>query len=175
MKANEFKSQLLPVKAKLYRLALTLLNNGSEAEDAVQDVYLKLWNMRTQLSEYNSVEALAVTMTKNLCIDRLRSYRSRKQNGAGLGKVVLKTDSRYDPAKSVEMNEQLQQVHEIINRLPDQQRMVLHLRDIEQYSYDEIEEITGLKRNNIRVTLSRARKSVRDQYRNNQRYEQRKN
>lgn len=175
MKANEFKSQLLPVKAKLYRLALTLLNDGSEAEDAVQDVYLKLWNMRIKLAEYNSIEALAVTMTKNLCIDRLRSYRSRKQNGDGLERVTLKSSHRHDPVKTLELNEQLQHVHAIINQLPEQQRMILHLRDIEHYSYDEIEEMTGMKRNNIRVTLSRARKGVRDQYRNTSHYESRKN
>jgi RNA polymerase sigma-70 factor (ECF subfamily) len=164
MTKEEFKTYVLPAKGKLFRLAVTLLNSRPEAEDAVQDVYLKLWNMRSKLAQYTSVEALAVTMTKNLCIDKLRSYQHRNQNANGLEKVTLSSSDRYDPAQQLERNESMLQLHEIINRLPEQQRMVLHLRDIEHYSYDEIESMTNMTRNNIRVTLSRARKGVREEY-----------
>lgn len=175
MTKEEFKTQVLPVNGKLFRLAATLLNSRSEAEDAVQDVYLKLWNMRQQLTEYNSVEALAVTMTKNLCIDRLRSYRSRNQNDGGLEQIIMHSTDSYNPERQAELNESLQQVHAIISQLPEQQRLVVHLRDIEQYSYDEIEAMTGLTRNNIRVTLSRARKNVREAYLKKQNYDHRRN
>ena len=171
MTKQEFTSYVLPVKARLYRLALTLLNSRSEAEDAVQDVYLKLWNMRQKLPEYNSVEALAVTMTKNLCIDRLRSYRTRNQNEHGLEKVTLSSTDRHDPAYQLENSESMQQIQQIICQLPEQQRMILHLCDIEQYSYDEIQSMTNMTRNNIRVTLSRARTSVRNEYVKNYDYE----
>lgn len=164
MKPNEFKSQLLPVKGKLYRLAFTLLNNRPEAEDAVQDVYLKLWNMRAELAKYRSIEALAVTMTKNVCIDKLRSYRRRNKNDGGLEMVPLSSNGRHDPARVLENSEQLQLVQQIISQLSEQQRLVIHLRDFEHYSYDEIETVTERTRNNIRVTLSRARKYVREQY-----------
>lgn len=175
MKPNEFKSQLLPVKGKLYRLALTLLNSGPEAEDTVQDVFLKLWNMRAELSQYNSIEALAVTMTKNMCIDKLRSYRQRHQNDGGLDSVSLNSDGHHTPDRVLETSEQLQQVQHIVSQLPEQQRLVLHLRDFEQYNYDEIEEMTELSRNNIRVTLSRARKYVREQYLKREEYGYHKN
>jgi RNA polymerase sigma-70 factor (ECF subfamily) len=164
MTKEEFKTCVLPVKEKLLRLAITLLSSRAEAEDTVQDAYVKLWNMRQKLAEYNSVEALAVTITKNLCIDKLRSYRSRKQNEGGLETLTMTAERQHDPALRLEMSESLQHIHRIISRLPDQQRTMLHLRDIEQHSYDEIESITGLKRNNIRVTLSRARKEVRRKY-----------
>lgn len=175
MRKEEFKTHLLPVKGKIYRLALTMLSSRTEAEDTVQDVYVKLWNMRQTLAEYKSIEALAVTITKNLCIDKLRSYRSRNQNDGGLEMMTLAGSERYNPEQQAELNESMKQVQSIINRLPDQQRMVLHLRDIEQYTYDEIEKMTDMKRNNIRVTLSRARKSVRNEYFKQQDYENRKN
>lgn len=175
MTPKDFKSQLLPYKSKLFRLAHTLLNSRTEAEDAVQDVYLKLWDMRRKLAAYDSVEALAVTMLKNLCIDRLRSYRSRNQNEGGLEKVTIPTGDRSDPSQRMDTRQQLQQVLQLIEALPEQQRMVLHLRDIEQYRYDEIEAMTGMSRNNIRVTLSRARKKVREQYLRRTKYEHRKN
>ncbi|HKK45302.1 MAG TPA: RNA polymerase sigma factor [Balneolaceae bacterium] len=174
MTKEEFKTRVLPVKGKLFQLAVTMLNGRQEAEDAIQDVYLKLWNMRERLSEYHSIEALAVTVTKNLCLDRLRSYRNRKRNAGGLEHMQLVSAGQNDPAETVELNESLQHVRDIIARLPDQQRLVIHLRDIEQYSYEEIAEITGLKVNNIRVALSRARKSVRKEYVKKQNYEHRK-
>lgn len=164
----------MPAKAKLFRLSLSLLSDRQEAEDTVQDAFLKLWNMREKLTEYNSVEALAVTMTKNLCLDKLRSYRHRKQDANELETMHLSTESP-DPARNTELSESSASIQRLIQTLPDQQRLIMHLRDIEQYSYDEIEELTGLARNNIRVNLSRARKSVRQQYLKKQNYEHRKN
>lgn len=174
MTKEEFKTRVLPVKGKLFRLAVTMLSSRHEAEDTIQDAYLKLWNMRERLSEYSSVEALAVTITKNLCLDKLRSYRNRKQNAGGLEHMQLVSAEQNDPAKTLELNESLQEVHELIAGLPDQQRLVIHLRDIEQHSYEEIAKMTGLKVNNIRVALSRARKSVREEYIRKQNYEHRK-
>src|SRR5680860_131729 len=164
MTKEDFKTCVLPVQPRLLRLAVTLLKNRAEAEDTVQDVCLKLWNIRVKLHEYNSLEAFAITITKNLCIDKLRSYRNRKQNEDGLENITISANRRHDPARALELNESLQQVHNIISQLPEQQRLILHLRDIEQYSYDEMEEMTGLTRNNIRVTLSRARKEVHKTY-----------
>lgn len=164
MTKEEFKTSVLPTKGKLFRLAVTMLNSRQEAEDTIQDAYLKLWNMREELSKYNSIEALAVTMTKNLCLDKLRSYRNRKQNDSGLENVQISTGRRYDPSEHVELSDKMKDIHAIIQKLPDRQRLVIHLRDIEQYSYEEIAGITGLKVNNIRVALSRARKSVRKEY-----------
>ena len=80
MDKQEFKTLVLPSKGKLFRIALSLLSSREEAEDTLQDVFLKLWHMREKLPQYNSVEALAVTMTKNLCLDKLRSYKHRKQD-----------------------------------------------------------------------------------------------
>jgi RNA polymerase sigma-70 factor (ECF subfamily) len=173
METEEFKSLVLSFKDRLFRLAEALLDNRPESEDVVQDVYLKLWNMREELSKYNSVEAFAVTVTKNLCIDKLRSYRRKNKNEDGLEQVTIRSETN-DPEHSFELKESLQQVHEIIRTLPKQQSVVLHLRDIEQYSYDEIEKMTDLSRNNIRVTLSRARKKVREKYLEKYHYENRK-
>lgn len=169
MTKEQFKILVMPSKAKLLRLAIALLSDRQEAEDTLQDAFLKLWHMREKLSEYKSVEALAVTMTKNLCLDKLRSYRHRKQNANEFESMHLVSEFP-DPAKTTELSESSASIQSIIRTLPDQQRLVMHLRDIEQYSYDEIEELTGLARNNIRVNLSRARKTVREQYLKRQNY-----
>src|SRR5699024_1801851 len=170
MTKDEFKTRVLPVKDKIFRLAFALLKSRSRAKDAVQDVYLKLWNMRRKLPKYNSVEALAITITKNTCLDTLRSYRNRNQNKCGIEKMTI-LDDRNNPVQEIEQKERFKQVHDNIKGLPDQQRLILHLREIEQYTYDEIEEITDMSRNNIRVTLSRGRKKVKEEYQKNQHYE----
>ncbi len=164
----------MPSRDKLYRLAVSLLGDRQEAEDTLQDTFLKLWHMRDKLDTYRSVEALAVTMTKNMCFDKLRSYKFRKQDGSEFEPVKLRSDFR-DPATGIELSESSTIIHSLIETLPDQQRLVMQLRDVEHYSYDEIEELTGLERNNIRVNLSRARKNVREQYLKRQNYEHRKN
>jgi RNA polymerase sigma-70 factor (ECF subfamily) len=175
MTKEEFKLCVLPTNGKLFRLAVTMLNSREEAEDTIQDVYLKLWNMREKLLDYKSVEGLAVTMTKNLCLDKLRSYRNRNQNEGGLEFLKVKASTRMNPGQKAEINESVQYVHEIIQGLPERQRLAIHLRDIEQYSYEEIAEMTGLEINNIRVALSRARKEVRRKCLIKQNYEHQKN
>lgn len=169
MTIKEFKQQVLPSKDKLYRTALALLKNRQDAEDTLQDTMVKLWSMRNSLAEYRSVEALAMTVTRNMCIDRLRSYRHRKKNDSEIEQLPV-AGSGKNPEKAVELSESLQAIHDIINTLPDRQRLVMTLRDIEQYRYEEIAEITGLKVNNIRVALSRARKKVREEYLKRQDY-----
>lgn len=169
MTIEEFKQQVLPSKQKLFRTALALLKNRQDAEDVLQDAMVKLWNMRNRLQEYRSIEALAVTMTRNLCLDRLRSYRHRKKNDSEVESLKI-TGSGSDPAVLAELSESMKVIHRIIETLPDRQRQIINLRDIEQYSYDEIEQITGLNVNNIRVTLSRARKKVRKEYLKHQDY-----
>ena len=155
-------------------MALALLGNRAEAEDTMQDAYLKLWNMRDRLPEYDNVEALAVTMTKNLCLDKLRSYRSRMQNSTEVERLPVRTE-RPEPDRETELRESHRVIRKIVETLPEQQKLIFHLRDVEQYSYDEIHEITGLTKNNIRVNLSRARKAVRTEYLKQQNYENQKN
>lgn len=174
MTKEQFKTTVMPSKGKLFRIAVSLLSNRQEAEDTLQDVYLKLWNMREKLQEYNSVEALAVTMTKNLCLDKLRSYRHRKQDDTEVENMHVKAGIP-DPELQMELSESSISIHRLVQQLPEQQQLVMHLRDIEHYSYDEIETMTGLSRNSIRVNLSRARKKVRQQYLKQQNYGNRKN
>lgn len=158
MKQQEFLNIVMPFKDKMYRLAKRILVSKDEAEDAVQEVLLKLWKGKERMSTYNKPEAFAMTMTKNYCLDRLKSKQ------AGHLKIV---HSNFAPSKErlqdqVEANDGVRLVFEIMETLPEQQKMVIQLRDIEQYEYEEIAEILGMKPTAIRVALSRARKAVRE-------------
>ncbi|WP_080240427.1 RNA polymerase sigma factor [Spirosoma rigui] len=157
-----FKQRILPVQNRLYRLATLFLRNREDAEDAMQDVLMRLWSNRQQLDTYQSVEALAVQMTKNLCMDRLKAHaRQKAVDQADLGSMVAPQPS---PHRQTELADSADQIRRLIDELPDVQKLVLHLRDVEEYSFDEIEQVTGLSVNTIRVTLSRARQRLRDGY-----------
>lgn len=158
MTTEEFKSDVLPIKNKLYRFALRILGNSEEAQDVVQEIFIRLWSKRDKISEYRSIEAFAMTMTRNLCLDKLKSPSSKIEK---LDETRAMTDNRT-PYTETETSDTLKMVFKVMDGLPEQQRMVIHLRDVEGCDFDEIAEVTGLSLNNVRVNLSRARKKIRD-------------
>lgn len=161
MVARDFKTRVLPVSKKLLRFATQFLKDDDGARDVVQDVFLKLWQKRETLAEIENIEAFAMRMTRNRCLDILRTNR--------LVTIDAETDRKMkeesvDVHSRIELGESAKQIKMLINRLPEQQRTVMQLRDIEQLSYEEIAEVTELQVNAIRVNLSRARKKVRDEF-----------
>ena len=158
MTQSEFLNVVMPFKDKLYRLAKRLLVSSEEAEDATQEILMKLWAKNNKIGSYNNVEAFAMTMTKNFCLDRLKSKQATNL------KLVHSnyTDENTSLQKEVEVKDSLSWVEKIMEELPEQQKMVLQLRDVEQYEYEEIAELLEMKPTAIRVTLSRARKAVRE-------------
>lgn len=136
-----------------------MLQNKEEAEDILQDVFLKLWTNKHKLDAYTSVEAYAMCICKNLCLDRLKARKGK--NMVDLTDLQINSEA-VSPYQQSELNDQVDKVQELLGALPENQKVVLHLRDVEGYSFEELEQITGLTLNNLRVVLSRARKSVRD-------------
>jgi RNA polymerase sigma-70 factor (ECF subfamily) len=162
MDLQAFKQRILPVQGRLFRLAQMFLRNREEAEDALQDVLLRLWTNRQQLENYQSVEALAVQITKNLCLDKLKAHsRQKVTNDTDL--LDIQADG-LTPYRQTELADSNELIRQLIDELPAQQKLVLHLRDVEEYTFEEIEQVTGLGVNNIRVILSRARQRLRDSY-----------
>ncbi len=158
MQHKEFLAIVMPFKDKLYRMAKRLLVSREEAEDATQEILLKLWAKSEAIGQYKSVEAFAMTMTKNFCLDRLKSKQ------AGNLKLVHSNyrDENVSVQRQLETEDSLSWVERIMEELPEQQKMVVQLRDIENYEFDEIAQMLDMKPTAVRVTLSRARKAVRE-------------
>ncbi|WP_273211487.1 RNA polymerase sigma factor [Runella zeae] len=171
MDLKAFTQLVLPTQGRLYRIAKLFLRSREEAEDTLQDVLLKLWSNRQQLDNYQSVEAVAVQMTRNMCLDKLKSkaYQSTEAD-TNLPEISTNAKSPYQQA---ELSDSAALMRQLIEALPEQHKLILHLRDVEEYSFEEIQEITGMTINNIRVALSRARKEVRDGYLKVNNYESR--
>jgi RNA polymerase sigma factor (sigma-70 family) len=173
MDINRFKLEILPLKDKLYRFASRLLEDQEEAQDAVQEVFMKLWNLQTKLDELNSVEAFAMKITKNHCLDRIKSRRtvSIEQTKS----LLYNSDEQAKIERDVEVKDDVNYIKHLISQLPEQQRAIIQMRDIEGYDFEEIEEALELNVNTIRVNLSRARKRIREMYLNTINDETRKN
>lgn len=157
MNKKEFIETVMPLKDRLYRLSKRILISADEAEDAVQEVLLKLWKGKESIGNYRSPEAFAITMTKNYCLDRLKSKQA-----SNLKIVHSNYPTNQNIERDVEANEGVELVFRIMEYLPEQQRIVLQLRDVEQLEFSEIAHILDSSETAIRVTLSRARKTVRE-------------
>ncbi|MDA3823436.1 MAG: RNA polymerase sigma factor [Bacteroidales bacterium] len=160
MKSTEFKLLVLPHSSRLYRLAFRLLGSREEAEDTVQEVYLKLWKMRDDLPQYNSIEALCVRITRNLCLDQLRRKKTSRQIQE---QEPPESGINFeDPSVEMLKSERSEIMNKLINLLPEPQRSLVYFRHIEGKEYSEIEELMSMKENAIRVSISRARKQLRE-------------
>lgn len=160
MELKQFKITVLPLCNKLLNYARKLTDEPEDAEDAVQEVLLKLWNKRLELEQYRSIEAFAMTLTHNLCMD---IWRSKRNSDQPLESIQV-TASSGTPERLLEIKDEIRLMHEIIDSLPNLQRTIMRMKDIEEYETDEIAEITGCGAEAIRSNLSRARKKVRDIY-----------
>lgn len=158
MNENEYLKIVTPFKDKIFRVAKRLLVSVEEAEDATQEVLLKLWNHRQKFKDYNNPEAFAMTMTKNWCFDQLKSKQAQNL------KIVHNNyeDHSQSLQKSIEVNDSLRWVEKHMDALPEKQKLIIQLRDIEQYEFNEIAKILDMTEATIRVSLSRARKSIRE-------------
>lgn len=160
MTIKEFQHTILPIKNTLYRLAKRVVGETSEAEDVVQEVFVKIWNQRNQLTEITNMEAWCMRLTKNLSIDKLRSKHRRTEP---FEKGFEQVDNEQTPYQFVETNDTMSQIENMMNALPEKQKMVMHLRDIEGLPYQEIAETLDIPINQVKVNLFRARKQVREQ------------
>ena len=160
MKASAFKLLVMPYSSRLFRMAYRLMNSREEAEDIVQEVYVKLWEMRTELKDYNSIEALAVRITRNLCLDHLRKKKVKQE--AAKSEKLIQDANRVSPEDQLERQEEKELLHTLISALPEPQRSLVHLRHLEEKEYEEIAEMVNMNVNAIRVSISRARKQMRE-------------
>jgi RNA polymerase sigma-70 factor (ECF subfamily) len=157
MNEEVFLQIVLPFKDKMFRLAKRYLLSNEVAEDATQDVILKLWLNRDKIKAYNNVEAFAMTMIKNCCLDKLKA-----KNAQNL-KIVHSNykDESVRVEREIEVKDSISIVEQLMNELPEKQRIIMQLRDVEQYTFEEIGKILEIKQVAIRVALSRARKTIR--------------
>lgn len=158
MKHKQFIETFTSIQHNMYLLARRLLVSHDEAVDAVQETMARLWSKRKMLGDVSNKNAYAMQMTKNYCLDRLKSKQA-----SHLTIVHSNYDSGDRNAQDeLERASTVSMVQKMINSLPDQYKTVLQLRDIQEYDFEAIEHIMDMKATAVRVTLSRARKMLKE-------------
>jgi RNA polymerase sigma factor (sigma-70 family) len=160
MDLEAFQTRVLSAKNKLFRFAFSFLSNEEEAKDVVQDVLIRVWNSRDRMEQVQNWEAWCMQITRNLSLDRIRS-NNRKRTQPIEDSFHVRQEA-LTPHESAEAQESMQRITQLIAALPEKQRQVMHLRDVEGYSYNEICDILELDMNQVKVNLFRARNAVRE-------------
>jgi RNA polymerase sigma-70 factor, ECF subfamily len=158
MDSKEFDIKVVSLKDKVFRFAKKILNDGDDAEDVVQDLFEKLWKMKNQLQKYDNIEAFVIKTTRNLCLDKLKHEKINIQKTREL-QFHQQTITIPDESEKKEINIIIKST---IQHLPEKQKLIIHLRDIEGYEFDEIVKIMEMDVNAVRMNLSRARKAVKE-------------
>lgn len=157
MQSETIITQALPYRDKIYRYALKIVSNPMDAEDVVQEVMIKLWQKKESIDQIENVEAWCMTVARNLSIDKIRR---RKNSSTEIESYHFISDTAATPDVVAEDKESLSYVMKIMGELPEHQREIVHLRDVEGYTYREIAEIAGLSEDQVKVNLFRARQKL---------------
>jgi RNA polymerase sigma-70 factor (ECF subfamily) len=164
MKKVSFRNDVLPLKNKLYRLALRITLTPEDAEDVVQETMMKVWNRRNQWDQIESMEAFCLTICRNLALDKTRKMAGSEQS---LDANELETPDHShsaNPEEQVIQQDRLRLVRDIIDSLPEKQRSVMQLRDFEGKSYKEIAAIMEISEEQVKVNIFRARQTVKQRF-----------
>lgn len=160
MDLEAFQTSVLPLKSKLFRFALRMLASEDEAKDVVQEVFTRVWNRRDTMGEVRNWEAWCMRVAHNLSIDRIRL--NNRQHSVPLSEGLDVLHDTLSPHDRTELGESMKQVADIMATLPPKQQQVVHLRDVEGYSYKEICDVLELDMSQVKVYLFRARNALRE-------------
>ena len=161
MQEISFRNDILPLKDKLFRLALRITFNRAEAEDVVQETLIRVWNKRDEWPQFGSIEAYCLTVASNLAIDR------SERNDGGAVELTPDMEDASDassPYERLVSKERMALIHRLMNELPEKQRLIMQLRDVEGKSYKEIADILQITEEQVKVTLFRARQKIKQRY-----------
>ena len=163
MKEISFQNDVLPLKNKLFRLALRITLNREEAEDVVQDTLIKVWNARDRWQELDSIEAYSLTIARNLSLDRIKKMENQNDSLEEQNTERL-DENTSTPSERMIQKDKLDIVKRMIDELPEKQRSCIQLRDIEGKAYKDIALILGITEEQVKINIFRARQTIKQRF-----------
>lgn len=167
MDAAQFKVGVFCFKDLLYRLAMRLLNNSAEAEDAVQQTMMKLWQKKEELNQIENLRAFVIKVLQNDCLNKLKKEQTILKHHGQFGKM-------QPLSAEITQGNMVAIIKAEINKLPEKQKIIIQLCDVEGFENKEIADILDLEEGAVRTNLSRARQKIKMQLVKLQSYEERK-
>jgi RNA polymerase sigma-70 factor (ECF subfamily) len=163
MKIIDFRTDILPLKNELYRLALRITLNPAEAEDVVQDTMMKVWSRKEQWEQIESIEAFCMTICRNLALDKTKRADNQTTQ---IDESQEPPDRSYasNPEEQTVQRDRISLIRQLIEQLPEKQRTCMQLRDIEGKSYKEIAQVMDINEQQVKINIFRARQTIRQQF-----------
>ena len=164
MKTLDFHTDILPMKDRLFRLALSITLDRTEAEDITQETLVRVWERRKEWPQIENIQAWCMTIARRLALDAVEKAKIHAEREAEVADYQRATISSPAPAdEALDRRQRVEAVRRLISQLPEVQRTIIELRDIEGLRYDEIAQLTGISETQVKVYLHRARKKIREQ------------
>ena len=158
MRQEKFKKIVLPLTNKLFRIAFNITGNKEDAEDAVQDTLFNLWRKKDKWDTIENLEAYCFRSVRNISLDKLALKANQTQP------IPLGFDhptGEDDIQSQIEKKEEMAELEELLHRLPEKQRTIFLLREIENLSYKEIALVMDITEEQVKVGLFRTRQKLR--------------
>lgn len=156
MNSKDFKQKIFSLSERLFPMVSRILGNHANAEDAIQEIMMKLWVKRKKIDNHPNISGFVFLTARNYCFDILKKKRLQMDEYS----IDFKVTTAENVQQQLEWKELNILVKEMLKKLPEQQGTILMMRDIDGYEFHEIATITKLKVEHIRVLLSRARKQL---------------
>lgn len=163
MKKYSFQGDVLPLKNELFRLAFRITHDSAEAEDIVQETMLRVWDRRESWEDIEDMSAYCHTVCRNMSLDRNDKAGRKGKSISEMSREPLDGSYSADPMRQVEVRDRIQLVQRLFDRLPEKQRSIMHLREIEGKSYREIALIMEISEDQVKINLFRSRQIVKKQ------------
>ena len=167
MKTKEFEHKIVALSDRVYPMVARLLGDNNLAEDAVQEIMIKLWDRRGKLKNHPNVPGFVFLTARNHCLDLLKKKKPMMDSSETQLKLLV-SSSNHNELEWKELNTIIQN---LLKELPAQQYEIMMLRDLDGLEYSEIATMMDLKIEHVRVLLSRARKQVGTKLKNIYSYE----
>ena len=165
--AISFRNDILPLKDRLYRLALRITLNPAEAEDVVQETMIKVWNRRDNWEAIDNMETFCLTICRNLAVDKTRHMGNQTLSFEEIDSsttVNAHLSTFNSPEEQTIQRDRIQLVRRLISQLPEKQRSCMQLRDFESKSYKDIATILDITEEQVKINIFRARQTIREQF-----------
>lgn len=151
---------LLAYKDKFYRFALRLVDNEFDAEDIMQELAIKIWELGEDFEKIENKDAWCMTVTRNMALDKIRS--NHKRHHESMDNINLNLNETPGPDKEYESNDIMTRIRNLMKNMPETYKTVIQLREIEEMSYKEIADIMNTDIQNVKVYIFRARKQLQE-------------
>ena len=158
----DLRTDILPLKNKLFRLALRITLDRAEAEDVVQETIIKVWNRREEWDQIENIEAFCLTVCRNLAVDKTRRQPFLSLDDASPNSIPTPSLLTPHPEEQAVQRDRIRLVRRLIDSLPEKQRSCMQLRDVEEKSYRDIAQILGITEEQVKVNIFRARQAIRE-------------